>query len=96
HGAAFTGQGRISLKNAPHKNEYIAVDDKCSCLTCKKYTRAYLHHLVRLNEMSGCILLSIHNVQYLIDQAQLLRQAIFDGNFKEVYEDFVSRFYSLR
>ncbi len=96
HGAAFTSQGRISLKNAPHKTEYIAVDDKCSCLTCKKYTRAYLHHLVRLNEMSGCILLSIHNVQYLIDQAQLLRQAIFNGNFKEVYEDFVSRFYSLR
>ncbi len=96
HGAAFTGQGRISLKNAPHKNEQIPLDDNCPCSICAKYTRAYLHHLVRQREMSGCILLSIHNVHYLIEQAKILRQAILDGNFKAVYEDYVSRFYSLR
>lgn len=96
HGAAFTGQGRISLKNAPHKNEQIPLDNNCPCSICAKYTRAYLHHLVRQREMSGCILLSIHNVHYLIEQAKILRQAILDGNFKVVYEDYVSRFYSLR
>src|SRR5581483_498509 len=78
HGAAFAPEGRISLKNAGSRHDFNQIDPNCNCYTCRNHTRAYLHHLVRLKEMPGAVLLSIHNITYLIQEAQLCRQAILD------------------
>ncbi|MBX9670398.1 MAG: tRNA guanosine(34) transglycosylase Tgt [Candidatus Obscuribacterales bacterium] len=86
HGAVFTSKGRISLRTSAHSKDFSPIDDACDCYTCKRHTRAYLHHLVRLKEMSGATLLSIHNVRYLIREAKAAREAILAGNFREHFE----------
>lgn len=86
HGAMFTSKGRKSVKNAFYRTDFNPIDDECDCLTCSKYAGAYLHHLIRLKEMSGATLLSIHNVRYLIREAKRARQAILDGTFREYFE----------
>lgn len=86
HGCAFTSSGRIALKNAPFAKDFGPVDKDCSCYTCRHHTRAYLHHLARQKEMSGATLLAIHNVFYLIDEAQKCRKAILGGTFREYFE----------
>jgi len=90
HGAAFTHAGRISIKNSPHQRDFSPLDPLCTCYVCKSYTRAYLSHLVRQSEMAGAILLSIHNVHFLINQAQECRQAILAGEFKEYFSRWSS------
>jgi queuine tRNA-ribosyltransferase len=86
HGAVFTAEGRTSVRKSEYSRDFSALDPTCDCYTCKTYTRAYLHHLIRLKEMSGATLLSIHNVRYLIREAKNARQAILDGNFREYFE----------
>ncbi|HEY9716734.1 MAG TPA: tRNA guanosine(34) transglycosylase Tgt [Trichormus sp.] len=86
HGAVFAPEGRISLRNAPSRNDFSPIDPDCSCFTCRTHSRAYLHHLVRLKEMAGAVLLSIHNVTALIQEAERCRQAILDGRFREHFQ----------
>ena len=86
HGSVFAPEGRISLRTSRSAQDFNPIDPDCSCYTCKHYSRAYLHHLVRLKEMSGGSLLSIHNISYLIAQAQHSRQAILEGRFREYFE----------
>jgi queuine tRNA-ribosyltransferase len=86
HGAAFTNEGRISLKTSQWTHDFSPLDRDCPCYTCSNHTRAYLHHLVRSKEMTGGTLLSIHNVTYLINEAKRCRQAILQGKFKEYFE----------
>ncbi len=93
HGAAFTGRGRISLKNAEYRRNFGPVDEKCDCFTCARYSCAYIHHLVRQKEMVGAILLSIHNVRYLISVARMCRQAIIEGRFEALYEQMASEIF---
>jgi queuine tRNA-ribosyltransferase len=90
HGAAFTHEGRISIKNAPNKRDFSPLDSRCACFVCRNYTRAYLSHLVRQSEMAGAILLSIHNVFYLIEQAQACRKAILEGKFQDYFSHWSS------
>ncbi len=91
HGAAFTSHGRISLRTSTYSKDFGPLDAECECYACRHYTRAYLHHLVRLKEMSGATLLSMHNVHYLIQEAKACRQAIFDGTFRSHFERFQSK-----
>lgn len=86
HGAAFTGEGRISLRNARFVEDMSPLDHDCSCYTCRNHSRSYLSHLVRLKEIAGATLLSIHNIHYLMEQTRLCRQAILNGNFRELFE----------
>ncbi|MEZ4486535.1 MAG: tRNA guanosine(34) transglycosylase Tgt [Cyanobacteriota/Melainabacteria group bacterium] len=90
HGAAFTSFGRIAIKNADYREDFSPLDPDCDCFTCAKYSRAYLCHLIRAKEMSGATLISIHNVRFLIRQAQLCREAIIEGRFKEYFLEFAA------
>ncbi len=86
HGAAFTSEGRVSLRNARFTDDLQALEPGCRCFTCRHHTRAYLSHLIRLKEMAGATLLSIHNITYLTEQARASRQAILEGKFREFFE----------
>lgn len=86
-GTAFSSEGRLNLKNARFATDDAPIDPACHCPACVGgFTRAYVHHLVRQREMLGSILLSQHNVYYLLDLMRRARQAIIDGT----YADFVA------
>ncbi len=81
-GSAFSSEGRINLKNAKHAHDGGPLDAGCTCPVCTgPYTRAYIHHLVRQREMLGSMLLSIHNLYYLLDLMRRARAAIVAGTY---------------
>jgi len=81
HGLAFTRFGPINLKNARHADDPRPLDDASSCSAARDYSRAYLHHLVKANEMLGAILLTMVNVTYYQELMAGIRAAITVGNF---------------
>jgi len=90
HGSVFSSQGRISMRRGQYAKDWGPLDDQCECSTCKNHSKAYLHHLMRQREIAGAILMSIHNVHYLINEAQLCRKAILEGTFKEYFSRWSS------
>jgi queuine tRNA-ribosyltransferase len=92
-GSVFTKDGRLNISNAPHKREFKAIEDDCTCYTCKNYTRAYLCHLFRSKEMLASTLATIHNQHFIVGLVDQMRQSIGDGNFFEFKADFMGRYY---
>ena len=86
HGTAMTTYGRVIIKNKEYEKDFTPLDSKCDCYCCKNYTKAYLRHLFKANEMLGQRLLSIHNVNYLVKLADNIRQAIKEDRFLEFKE----------
>jgi len=76
HGTAFSKYGQIKLSNAKFREDFSSLDESCWCHTCKNYTKAYLHHLCREGEMLGWILLSLHNIAYLHQLCERMRDEI--------------------
>ncbi len=81
HKAAFTRQGRVNMSKAEHAQSTRPIDETCSCYACQNFTRAYIRHLLVAKEMLAATLLSIHNLQILLDIARELRAAILKGEF---------------
>lgn len=81
HGTALVQGQRINIKNAQYKRDYQPLDQTCPCYACQNFSRAYLNHMVRSQEMLGYIMLSLHNVTELIRFTQQIRDAIFQGTF---------------
>ena len=80
-GTAFSSEGRLNLRNARFAHDHTPLDTECTCATCTTYTRAYLRHLVTTKEMLGAILLTEHNLHYLIDLMRRAREAIVAGTY---------------
>jgi len=80
-GTAFSSAGRMNLKNAQYARDFGPLDPQCSCATCTQYTRAYLRHLVSMKEMLGSILLSLHNLHFLLDLTARARDAAQRGEY---------------
>lgn len=80
-GQAFTRRGAVNIKNARHAEDNRPLDEHCSCPACTKYSRAYLHHLFKAEEVLGLMLLSQHNVTYYQDITKGARDAIEAGQF---------------
>ena len=89
-GTAFSHQGRMNLRNAKYKEDFTPLDPQCSCPVCTQYTRAYLRHLVMQKEMLGGILLSIHNLHFLIDLMAKAREAVLAGEYEAFYQDWMN------
>jgi queuine tRNA-ribosyltransferase len=87
-GQAFTRRGQINLRNARHGEDPRALDEACGCAACTQYSRAYLHHLVRANEILASMLLTEHNLRYYADLMRDLRGAIE----RQALADFVAAF----
>ncbi|MFC7474136.1 tRNA guanosine(34) transglycosylase Tgt [Dankookia sp. GCM10030260] len=75
-GRAYTSRGMMNLRNAKHAEDRRPIDPDCGCLACTRHSRAYLHHLIKAEEMLGPMLLTWHNVQYYQDLTRGLRDAI--------------------
>ncbi|GAA0591850.1 tRNA guanosine(34) transglycosylase Tgt [Craurococcus roseus] len=80
-GRAYTSRGVLNLRNARHADDPRPLDPACPCPACARHSRAYLHHLIRADEMLGPMLLTWHNVRYYQDLMRGLRGAICEGSF---------------
>ena len=89
-GTAFSHQGRMNLRNAKYKADFGPLDPLCDCPTCRTHSRAYLRHLVNQNEMLGGILLSIHNLHFLIDLMRRAREAVIAGEYEAFFEEWMA------
>lgn len=87
-GWLFTGFGRVSIKQAQFKRDERPIDPDCGCPVCKRYSRAYLHHLFNVKEMLGSRLNTIHNLWYFADLMQRVRSSIERGTFLTMREEF--------
>ncbi len=90
HGAAFVRGERWNLKNAGFKRDFTPLDDQCPCYTCQNFSRAYLCHLIRCNEVTGFTLLALHNVTELIRFTTSIREAILADQFVEKYGEWLA------
>ncbi len=92
NGHLFTHTGVVRIRNATHQYDTGPVDSMCDCYTCKNYSRAYLRHLSRCNEILGARLNTIHNLYYYQTLMRNIREAIKEQRF----DQFVQEFYALR
>jgi queuine tRNA-ribosyltransferase len=88
NGHLFTRFGDVRIKNAQYRLDTRPLDEQCTCYTCRHFTRAYLHHLHRLNEILGARLNSIHNLHYYQELMSDIRKAIEAGRYAEFQASF--------
>jgi queuine tRNA-ribosyltransferase len=96
NGAAYTLEGRINLKASKYREDFSSLDKKCSCYTCKNYTRAYIHHLFRAKDINASILMSLHNEFFIINLVKQMRASIIDGTFFKFKKSWLKRYYHKR
>ncbi len=92
HGALMTHHGRMNINNEKFKYDFTPIDDECDCYACKNYTRAYIRHLHKEDEIFGKSLMSIHNVQFLLDLSKDIREAIKEDRLLEFKEEFLNKY----
>lgn len=93
NGMAMTWTGRLVMKNAQFTHDHHVLEEGCGCYACRNgYTRAYIRHLVRANEIFGLRLLSLHNLYFLQEFMRRMRQAILDDRFTEFRSDFFKHY----
>lgn len=82
NGTVYTTEGRITVRNAAFARDLSPLDQECSCYTCSHYSRAYIRHLLNVNEVLGIRLTTIHNLYFIISLVKRLREAILEGTFE--------------
>jgi queuine tRNA-ribosyltransferase len=92
NGSALVKGGRINLRNAKFKQDPAPLDAACACTTCTQFSRAYLRHLVKANEILGHILLTTHNLHFLLELMRQMRVAIERGELRPFAEEFLSHY----
>lgn len=93
NGAIFTYSGRINIKNASFKEDFSPIDEKCECYTCQNFTRAYINHLFRANEILASTLASIHNEFFVINTVDKIRESLENETFYEYKREFLEKYY---
>ncbi len=91
NGWLFTANGDIKIRNSRYKNDTSPLDADCACYTCRNFSRAYLHHLQRVNEITGARLNTIHNLHFYLDLMRRARVAIEAGRFGKFAQELASR-----
>ncbi|MFN3926430.1 MAG: tRNA guanosine(34) transglycosylase Tgt [Pseudanabaenaceae cyanobacterium] len=90
HGNALVGDERWNLKNSRFRADFQPLDPTCPCYTCQHFSRAYISHLVRAQEILGYVLLAIHNISELIRFTEKMATAIRNNRFVEVFKHYLS------
>lgn len=88
----FTKRGKIRLTNRRYRRDFFPVDPSCDCYCCRNFSRAYLHHLFRSNEILSATLSAIHNVHFYLNMMSQARQAIEQNDFKAFKIDFLGEY----
>ena len=91
NGTAFTSTGKIVIKNGEYKESFEPLDKECDCYACKNFTRAYLRHLFNVDEILGAQLLSIHNLRYLTNLMEQIKQAIREDRLLEFRDEYFAK-----
>lgn len=92
NGTAFTRKGTINIKAGYNKADFSPIEEGCQCFACKNFTRAYLRHLLNVNEILGLRMLSVHNSHMYLDVMREIRQALRHDSFEEYRRNFVQNY----
>lgn len=92
NGTAMVREGFLTIRNAPFAEDFTPVDDTCDCYACRNYTRAYIRHLIKADEILGGRLLSIHNIRFLERLAAEIREAIMQDRYLDFKEGFMKQY----
>lgn len=92
HGMAMTSRGRVNIKNAAYERDFSPLDEECDCYTCRNYSKAYLRHLFKANEMLSSVLMTTHNLRFLIKTMENIRSAIEEDRFLEYKKEFYEKY----
>lgn len=88
HGMAMTSQGRVNIKNAKFERDFSPLDPNCDCYTCRNYSRAYLRHLFKCDEILSSMLMTNHNLHFLVNTMTEIRKSIDEDRFTEYKKEF--------
>ena len=92
NGTALTSHGKVVVRNATYERDWTPLDPECDCYTCKNYTRAYIRHLIKANEILGVRLLSIHNLRFLTKLMERVRIEIENDNLLNFKNEFYKKY----
>ncbi len=92
NGMAMTGTGRVNVRNAGYARDFGPLEESCGCYTCRNYTRAYIRHLFKAEELLAYRLVSIHNLYFLLNFMRRMRESVLNGTFAAFRENFWSRY----
>jgi queuine tRNA-ribosyltransferase len=92
HGGLFTRSGRVNIKGARFRKQHGPIEEGCDCYTCRHYSAAYVHHLIRCEEQLYYRLASIHNIRFMLRLASDLRAAILAGSYADFRDDFLAHY----
>ena len=92
HGLAMTSHGRVNIKNAKYEHDFEPLDSECDCYTCRNYSKAYLRHLFKTGEMLSAMLLSNHNLHFLLNMMENIRKSIEEDRFTEYKKEFYEKY----
>ena len=92
HGTALTSKGKVVIRNATYERDWGKLDEECDCYTCKNYSRAYIRHLVKTNEILGIRLLSLHNLYFLTNLMERVRIEIENDNLLNFKNEFYQKY----
>ncbi|MFZ5816272.1 MAG: tRNA guanosine(34) transglycosylase Tgt [Bacillota bacterium] len=94
HGTVFVPDGKLTVRNAEFARDFRPIQEGCDCYACRHYSRAYIRHLLKAEEMLGLRLCSIHNLRFLVRLMEEVRAAIEQGCFAEYRRDFLARWHA--
>lgn len=92
NGTAFTSKGKIVARNSKWREDFTPLDPDCGCYCCKNYSKAYIRHLINVNEMLAAQLLSLHNITFLHKLMSGMRQAIFNDDLPYFVKNFYAEY----
>ena len=92
NGTALTSKGKVVVRNATYERDWGKLDEQCDCYTCKNYSRAYIRHLIKTNEILGVRLLSIHNLRFLTSLMEKVREAIENDSLLDFKNEFYKQY----
>lgn len=92
NGTVMTSQGKLVVRNAQYARDFSPLDPECGCYTCRNYSRAYIRHLLKADEVLGIRLTTIHNLSFLIDLMGKIRKAIMEDSLRDFAQEFLERY----
>jgi len=92
NGTVFLPEGKLVVRNAEYARDFSPLQKDCNCYTCQNYSRAYIRHLIKCNEVLGIRLTTIHNLHFLMDLMKKIRSAIMEDSFEEFRRDFFAAY----